>query len=110
MPRTGERLHHHDRWRIRGEPAGCLVEGELEYGIAAERGRIDEAIALFDPNAVRVAARRDDLQRRVRDTPIVSDCADADEAARVRGSEEVATRLVERYVRHALGQRRCSDA
>ena len=108
MPRTGARLQLHERRRVRGQPAGFVVEAELEHLVGAQMRHKDEMVRVVRADGMRVARRGNHLQR-ITDLPVSSDRIHADEIGAVRGAEEIVPGALDVDVRKALGERTGAD-
>ena len=105
MARSGHGFHQINRGRVRGELAGLCIEGEHEDLVAAQRGDVDEFVALVDADRVRIAPHLNDLQRFRGHAPIAANFVDADDVATVGRTQQKAPGLVQRDIWEALRER-----
>src|ERR1700694_4436743 len=104
VARARHRFHQVKRRGVRAQLAGLRIEGELKDRVAAQRGDVDELVALVDADRMRVAAHGNHLQRLGGNAAVAADRVDADDVSAIGRAAQEAPGLVERDVRKALRQ------
>ena len=99
-------LHH--RRRVGGKLSALLVEHELEHLVGAEMRHEHEAVRVVGADRVRVARRRDHLDRFA-DLAVLADRVYAHLVGAIGGAEQEAAGAVDRDVRITFRERTLAD-
>ena len=108
VARPGALLELDDRRRVRGEPSALLVEHELEDLVGAEMRHEHEAVRVVGADRMRVARRRDHLDR-LADLAVLADRIHAHLVGAIGRAEQKAAAAIDRDVGIALRERSLAD-